>query len=161
MWFSGILNLSNTEVAVCYQWHQWWKQWQNVQSRSICTGSDTSDSRYQGLVVEFQDYWAGLTSKSLGGSSGSSGRTSNPGLFALEVLLVIVDVKAWWLNFRTIEPVLHSSRWVEEEKLLPLSAMSAILHLLPKKKDLFGSFLSGWLNFRTVEPVSHSSRSVV
>jgi len=45
---------------------------------------------------------------------------------------VIVDIKAWRLNFRTIEPVLHSSRWVEEEKLLPLSAVSAMLHPLPK-----------------------------
>jgi len=40
-------------------------------------------------------------------------RTSIPGPFAVEVLLVIVVIKAWRLNFRTIEPVLHLSRWVE------------------------------------------------
>ena len=63
-WFSGGLSRSYTEVAVCYQW---WKQWQNVQSRSICTGRTTSDSRYQGLAVEFQDYWACLALKLLCG----------------------------------------------------------------------------------------------
>jgi len=118
---------------------------------------------------------------------------SNPGLYPVEVLLLLIDIKAWRLNFRTIEPVLHPSRWVEaveavadrpiqvylhwkevllvivdihwisrrlsrsytqvagcmeEEKLLPLSAVSTMLHLLPKKKDLFGSSLSGWIEFR-------------
>jgi len=58
------------------------------------------------------------------------------------LLVVIVDIK-WWLNFRTFEPVLHSSRWVEEEKHLPLFAVSADIHLLPKQKDLFGSSLRG------------------
>ena len=33
------------------------------------------------------------------------------GLYPVELLLLLIDVKAWRLNFRTIEPVLHPSRW--------------------------------------------------
>jgi len=37
---------------------------------------------------------------------------SNPGLYPVEVLLVLIDV-CQRLNFRSFEPVLHLSRWAE------------------------------------------------
>jgi len=57
--------------------------------------------------------------------------------FAVEALLVIVDIKwAVELIFRTFEPVLHLSRWVElggrREAASFISAVSADTHLLPK-----------------------------
>ena len=62
-------------------------------------------------AVEFLELCTCLAFKSL---SGSSDRTSFPGLFAVEVplvlLVLLVDIKCWWLNFRTFVPVLHLSR---------------------------------------------------
>jgi len=37
---------------------------------------------------------------------------SIPGLYPVEVLLVLIDI-CQRLNFRSFEPVLHPSRWVE------------------------------------------------
>jgi len=49
------------------------------------------------------------------------------GLFAVERSAAMDDgcqgCKAGRLNFRTFEPVLHLSRWAEEEKQLPLSLL--------------------------------------
>jgi len=76
-------------------------------------------------------------------------RTSIPGPVAVEVLLVIVDVKwAVELNFRTFEPVLHLSCWVKKRScfLYLLWALESIY--CQKQKDLSGSSLSGWIEFR-------------
>jgi len=140
---SLFLNFGNFEPV--YHWSRWvFISGRSVHSGSLSCGSATSDSRYQGLAVEFQDYWAGLTSKSLGGSSGSSGRTSNPGLFALEGSTTS-DSRYQAIDFQDVWTCLALKSLSEEEKHLPLSAVSADIHLLPKQKDLFGSSLRGWI----------------
>jgi len=98
------------------RWEQW-KQWQNVQSRSLSSGSTTTiDNRC-------------LCQR---------------------------------LNFRTFEPVLHLSCWVEEEKLLPLSLLWALISIYCKAEriSLDQVLAVEFLNFASFEPVLHSSRSV-
>jgi len=66
-------------------------------------------------LLKFQDVWTGLTLKSL------SVEASNPGMFLVEAVLLVLAYQwlNWssltvveFLNFRTIELVLHSSCWV-------------------------------------------------
>jgi len=77
----------------------------------------------------------------------------------VEVLLVIVDIKAWQLNFRTIEPVLHPSHWVEAVEAVVERPFQVYLHW--KEALLVIADIKAWrLNFRTFEPVLHSSRWV-
>jgi len=53
---------------------------------------------------------------------------SNPGLCPVEVLLLLTDIKAWRLNFRTIEPVSHPSRWVEAVEAVAEHPIQVHLH---------------------------------
>jgi len=53
---------------------------------------------------------------------------SNPGLYPVEVLLLLIDIMAWRLNFRTIEPVLHPSRWVEAVEAVAERPIQVYLH---------------------------------
>jgi len=76
----------------------------------------------------------------------------------VEALLVIVDIKwAVELIFRTFEPVLHLSRWVElggrREAASFISAVSAVTHLLPRIS--LDQVIAVELNFATFEPVQH------
>jgi len=72
---------------------------------------------------------------------------------------VIVDIKAWRLNFRTIEPVLHPSRWVEAVEAVAERPIQVYLHW--KEALLVIVDIKAWrLNFGTIEPVLHSSRWV-
>jgi len=122
---------------------------------------------YQGLAVEFLDYWAGLTSKSLSGSSGSSGveRPFQVYLQWKEVLLLIIDIKrypGWAVEFQDVWTCLaFKSLGGRREAASFVSAVSAWIHL----KDWYWISLDKvlaveLLNFRTIEPVSHSSRWV-
>jgi len=83
---------------------------------------------------------------------------SNPGLYPVELLLLLIDIKAWRLNFRTVEPVLHRSRWVEAVEAVAERPIQVYLHW---KEVLLVIVDIKWaveLIFRTFEPVLHSSR---
>jgi len=80
---------------------------------------------------------------------------SIPGLYPVEALLVIVDKKAWRLNFRRIEPVLHPSRWVEAVEAVAERPIQVYLHW--KEVLLVDIKWAVELNFRRIEPVLHSS----
>ena len=116
------------------------------------------------LAVEFQDYWAGLTSKSLGGSSGSSGRTSNPGLFALEGSTTSdsrYQVGGWiefqedWagLTLKSLGGRREAASFICCERNAPSIAKS-------RRISLDQVLAVEFLNFASFEPVLHSSRSV-
>jgi len=82
---------------------------------------------------------------------------SIPGLYPVEVLLVLIDI-CQRLNFRSFEPVLHWSRWVEA-----VDAVAAVAQNVHSRSSCSGSTTSDSrysLNFRTIEPVLHSSRWV-
>jgi len=74
---------------------------------------------------------------------------SNPVLYPVEVLLLI-DIKAWRLNFRTVEPVLHPSRWVEAVEAVAERPIQVYLHW---KEVLLVIVDIKQLIFRTFEPV--------
>ena len=78
---------------------------------------------------------------------------SNPGLYPVEVLLVIVDIKAWRLNFRTIEPVLHPSRWVEAVEAVAERPIQVYLHWKEVLLLVIVDIKWAQLIFRTFEPV--------
>jgi len=82
---------------------------------------------------------------------------SNPGLYPVEVLLVLIDLcqRLNHLNFRRFEPVLHRSRWVE--------VVAAVAQNVHSRSSCSGSTTSDSrysLNFKRFEPVLHSSRWV-
>jgi len=74
---------------------------------------------------------------------------SNPGLYPVEVLLLI-HINAWRLNFRAIEPVLHPSRWVEAVEAVAERPIQVYLHW---KEVLLVIVDIKQLIFRTFEPV--------
>jgi len=124
-WFSGILNLSYTEVAgcyQCYQCYQWWKQWQNVQSRSICTGSTTSSDKMSRLG----GWISGLLSRSYIKVAGWKQwcRMSIPGPVAVKVLLVIVDIH--WISRRLSRSYTQVAGWKKRSFLYLLWAQHSI-----------------------------------
>jgi len=107
-WISGpVLHWSRWVEAVAERPIQVYLHWKE---------GTTSDSRYQvGGWIEFQDIWAGLTLKSLGGRREAASficcERWNPSIAKAE-RISLDQVLAVELNFRTIEPVSHSSRSV-------------------------------------------------